>query len=80
MCTQWNDKVVNAIRGVVRSQNDGLVLPLILLGIAIAAVLTDLERDRETEREIKLRQDFVLFIFKTFSPVPAADSIAVSSL
>lgn len=49
MSTQWNDKVVNAIRGVVRSQNDGLVLPLILLGIAIAAVLTDLEGQSETD-------------------------------
>lgn len=43
MSTQGYDEVVNAIRGIVRSENDGLVLPLILLGIAIAAVLTDLK-------------------------------------
>lgn len=42
MSSQRNDEVVDAIGGIVRGQNDGLVLPLILLGVPIAAVLADL--------------------------------------
>lgn len=42
MSTQRYDEVIDTIRGIVRRKNDGLVLPLILLGISITAVLTDL--------------------------------------
>lgn len=42
MSPQGNDEVVDAVGGVVRCQDDRLVLPLVLLGIPVAAVLTDL--------------------------------------
>jgi len=42
--SQWNDEIVYAIGGIVRCQNDRLVLPLVLLGISIAAVLADLRK------------------------------------
>lgn len=47
MSTQWDDEVVDAVRSVICCKNDCFVLPLILFGISIAAMFTDL-RDRYT--------------------------------
>lgn len=44
MSTQRDDEVVDAIRSVIGGQNYRLVLPLVLFGIAVAAVFTDLSK------------------------------------
>jgi hypothetical protein len=49
MSTQWYDKIINAIRGVVSCQNYCFILPLILFGVTIAAMFTDLN---ENENEM----------------------------
>lgn len=40
-------KVVNPVTGVIRRQYDGLVLPIVLLGVPIGAMLAHLENNRE---------------------------------
>lgn len=40
MSAQRNDEIVDAVRRIVSGQDDRFVLPLVLLGIAVAAVLT----------------------------------------
>lgn len=42
MRSQWYYEVVNSITGVIRCQYDGLILPIVLLGIPIAAMLAHL--------------------------------------
>lgn len=44
MSSQRDDEVVYAIGGVIRSQDNRLVLPLVLLCVSIAAVLADLRK------------------------------------
>lgn len=46
MRPQRDDKVVDAVRGVVGGQDDGLVLPLVLFGVTVTAVFADLWRER----------------------------------
>lgn len=39
---QRNDEVVDAVGGVVRRQDDGLVLPVVLAGVSVRAVFANL--------------------------------------
>lgn len=56
MGSQRYNEIVNAVRGVVCSQDDGLVLPLVLLGVAVGAVLADLRQLQATQRLLLLEQ------------------------
>lgn len=50
MSPQWYYKVVNSVGSVVRSQYDGFVLPVVLLGRPEAAVFADLRQLEATKR------------------------------
>lgn len=40
MRPQWYDEIVNSIGRVISSQNYGLVLPIVVVGIPVGAMLT----------------------------------------
>ena len=42
MCSKGNNEVVDAIAGIVCSENHGPVLPVVFLGAAVGAVLAHL--------------------------------------
>ena len=46
MRPEWDDEVVDAVTGVVSSQDDGPVLPVVLLGALVGAVLAYLASGR----------------------------------
>lgn len=56
MGSQRYNEIVNAVRGVVGGQDDGLVLPLVLLGVAVGAVLAHLRQLQATQRFLLLEQ------------------------
>lgn len=54
--SQRNDEVVYSIRSIVCGQDDGLVLPLVILGIAIRTMLADLGQLETAEWLLFLQQ------------------------
>lgn len=56
MCPQRDDKIVNTVGGVVRSQDDRFVLPLIVAGVSVAAVFANLRQLQTAERFLFFQQ------------------------
>lgn len=56
MSSQRDDKVVDPVGGVVGGEDDGLVLPLVLLGVAVRAVLAHLRQLQAAQRLLLLQQ------------------------
>lgn len=83
--SQGNDEIVDAVGGVVRRQNHRLVLPVVLLGVSVAAVFADLrgrvgigEREKITVRFMKQGEGRVE-LAENQLPAPTADSTAAFS-
>lgn len=82
---QGNDEIVDAVGGVVCRQNHRLVLPVVLFGVSVGAVLADLggaawefERQKNyTERLEKQREGHS--ISSNQLPAPAADNTTAFS-
>lgn len=56
MRPQRYDEVVNAVGGVVGRQDDGLVLPLVVPGVPVAAVFADLSQLEAAQRLLLLEE------------------------
>lgn len=56
-------KVVNPVTGIIRRQYDGLVLPIVLLGVPIAAVLAYLVKVIERISKRQEESDSRGFLF-----------------
>lgn len=54
--TQGYDEVVYSIGGIVRRKDDGLILPLIVLGVPVGAVLADLRQLQAAQRLLLLEE------------------------
>lgn len=56
MCSQWYDKVINPVGGVVCGENDCFVLPLVFLGVSVGAVLAHLRQLETAQWLLFLKQ------------------------
>lgn len=56
MSSQWYDKVVDPVAGVIGRQNDGLVLPLVLFRVPVSAVLAYLEGKKIPDERGRVRE------------------------
>lgn len=56
MSPEGNDEIVDSVRGEVGGQNDGLVLPLVIPGVPVAAVLAHLSQLQAAERFLLLQE------------------------
>ena len=70
MSSQWNDKVVDAGRGEIGSQNDHFVGPVVLFGASVTAVLANLTDQTVTVQFIQLARQYL--------PESTADSTMIS--
>lgn len=52
MSPQRYDKIVDAVAGVVGSQYDGFILPIVFLRVSVAAVLADLKQQKGSSASV----------------------------
>lgn len=56
MCPQRNNKVVDPVAGIIGSQNNRLVLPLVIPGVSVAAMLANLRQLQAAQRLLFFQQ------------------------